>query len=437
MKITVPMVVLAVGLATGAQVFAQAAPKVSTDTRSTTVLSDGKSEVRVESDGTTAKVSLNGKVVATLDMTSGWTEHKVVDANGTVVATLWRPEPGSSAITAALGDHDEPMHTRELSQNAWRSRGVDWSTRLSALANDEEVQEALGKAREEMKLALKRVGREMPKVMVGVTMNDVPAEMLHGKGFDPEKSVLIETVVENGPAAKAGLRSGDVIVAFDGGESADAGAISAALKDNNPGDVVSVTFVRSGETKEATITLEPYQPELFGLQYFGGSGSSAPRWNQFMLDDEDIDRIQAEIAELSAKLASITEELATAVGDRAQELSRMTSTLGAQIAQQAAELARRSAREFKVRLNDLDVNAPRMNVRVVPDGPGGQQEVLVFPAPTPPAAPSGLHTGRTPAPGQTQMQERLDRLEADNAELKAMVRELLEQQKREKSGGNH
>lgn len=434
MKITVPMLVLAVGLATGSQVFAQAAPKVTSDTRSTTVLSDGTSEVRVESDGTTAKVSLNGKVVATLDMTSGWTEHKVVDANGTVVATLWRPEPGSSAITAAMGDHEEPMQNRVLSPNVWRSRGVDWSTRLSALANDEEVQEALGKAREEMKLALQSVGREMPKVMVGVTMNDVPAEMLHGKGFDPEKSVLIETVVENGPAAKAGLRSGDVIVAFDGGASADAGAISAALKDNNPGDLVSVTFVRSGETKEATITLEPYKPELFGLQYFGNNGlTRAPSWNRLMLDDEDVERIQAEIAELSAKLASIAEELTTAVGDRAQELSKMTSTLGAQIAKQATELARRSAREFSVRFGELDKNNNRTVVRTVPDGAGGQQEVLIFPAPTPPSAPSALYTGRTPAPDAAAIKEMDDRI----TRMEALLQKILENQQSSKGGGNH
>ena len=62
-----------------------------------------------------------------------------------------------------------------------------------------------------------------------------------------DTGVRLTGVREGSPAALAGLEAGDVIVAFDGSEVTDLYAYSYALREKNPGDVVSVTILRDGK----------------------------------------------------------------------------------------------------------------------------------------------------------------------------------------------
>jgi putative serine protease PepD len=66
---------------------------------------------------------------------------------------------------------------------------------------------------------------------------------------------LVRSVTANGPAAKAGIKGGDVITAIDGHATAGADAVIAAVRAFQPGDRVSVTYVRNGQSKTVTVTL--------------------------------------------------------------------------------------------------------------------------------------------------------------------------------------
>src|SRR5919204_550720 len=57
------------------------------------------------------------------------------------------------------------------------------------------------------------------------------------------------------PAAKAGLRAGDVITAFDGSAIASPDALQSAVDNHDPGDSVTVTYRRGGATHTARVTL--------------------------------------------------------------------------------------------------------------------------------------------------------------------------------------
>ena len=85
-----------------------------------------------------------------------------------------------------------------------------------------------------------------------------PAGQPSGGGYGPyfgsipdmstmDTGVRLTGVREDSPAARAGLKARDVIVAFDGSEVTDLYAYSYALREKNPGDVVSVTILRDGE----------------------------------------------------------------------------------------------------------------------------------------------------------------------------------------------
>jgi putative serine protease PepD len=72
----------------------------------------------------------------------------------------------------------------------------------------------------------------------------------------------VTTVVAGAPAAKAGLKVGDVITAFDGKTITSADELTAAVTAAKAGEHVTVTVHRDGTTKHVTVTLgvQPSSP---------------------------------------------------------------------------------------------------------------------------------------------------------------------------------
>ena len=58
-----------------------------------------------------------------------------------------------------------------------------------------------------------------------------------------------------GPASKAGLRSGDVIVTFDGRAIATPEELIVAIRSKNVGDRVAIEYIRSGKKYSTSLTL--------------------------------------------------------------------------------------------------------------------------------------------------------------------------------------
>jgi len=71
----------------------------------------------------------------------------------------------------------------------------------------------------------------------------------------PGPGVRVEDVVPGSAAEAAGIRPGDVLVAFDGEPIDGLRAYSDALKTHSPGDTVRLRVVRDGEELELTATL--------------------------------------------------------------------------------------------------------------------------------------------------------------------------------------
>jgi putative serine protease PepD len=65
----------------------------------------------------------------------------------------------------------------------------------------------------------------------------------------------VESVTPGGPADKAGVQDGDIIVEFNGRPVDDATALIVDIRSMNPGDSVDMTVRRGSGTQELTITL--------------------------------------------------------------------------------------------------------------------------------------------------------------------------------------
>ena len=89
---------------------------------------------------------------------------------------------------------------------------------------------------------------------IGVEPRDVTPEIAQTFGLKARSGVVITGVLHNGPAAKAGMEPGDVIVAIGGKavhDSNDLLTLVAALK---PGSVAGFAIDRKGRTLEMNIT---------------------------------------------------------------------------------------------------------------------------------------------------------------------------------------
>jgi hypothetical protein len=72
---------------------------------------------------------------------------------------------------------------------------------------------------------------------------------------EPPKGVRFADVREGSPAAKAGLRGGDILIAFDGKDISNLYDFTYALRDHKPGDLVPVKVLRGDQTIEAKVLL--------------------------------------------------------------------------------------------------------------------------------------------------------------------------------------
>ena len=104
---------------------------------------------------------------------------------------------------------------------------------------------------------------------VGVTTQDVTPALSRRYGLGAARGALIQSVVANGPAARAGLRGstdekvfngvpialgGDLIVGFAGRKVERAADIARIVTDSLlPGETVSVTVIRRGTGKKQTV----------------------------------------------------------------------------------------------------------------------------------------------------------------------------------------
>jgi putative serine protease PepD len=70
-----------------------------------------------------------------------------------------------------------------------------------------------------------------------------------------QPGALISQVTSGSPAERAGLRTGDVVVAIDGQRVQDFSELAARIRAHKPGDRVELTVVRDGNETTVTATL--------------------------------------------------------------------------------------------------------------------------------------------------------------------------------------
>jgi Do/DeqQ family serine protease len=93
------------------------------------------------------------------------------------------------------------------------------------------------------------------RAKLGVTIQLITPDMAQAMNLASTKGALVASVEDGSPAAKAGLKQGDVITQFNGKDVADNNQLRNRVANTLPGTKVPVTVLRDGRTETMDVTL--------------------------------------------------------------------------------------------------------------------------------------------------------------------------------------
>jgi serine protease Do len=91
---------------------------------------------------------------------------------------------------------------------------------------------------------------------LGVTIQDIDENLAKAMHVKPGEGVLVGTVVEGSPAAKSGLKTGDVILDFNSVKVSSSVELRNAIASLTPGSTVKVRVLREGAVRNISLRLE-------------------------------------------------------------------------------------------------------------------------------------------------------------------------------------
>lgn len=96
---------------------------------------------------------------------------------------------------------------------------------------------------------------EVVRGYLGIVIQTLTSELAKSFGLAQTRGILISQVTDNSPAAKAGLKQGDVIVSFQGEPVSDVGDFRNRVSLTPPGSQATLVIYRNGERQEITATI--------------------------------------------------------------------------------------------------------------------------------------------------------------------------------------
>jgi serine protease Do len=90
---------------------------------------------------------------------------------------------------------------------------------------------------------------------LGVAIQDLTPDLAKSFGVKQAKGALVGNVAENSPAERAGLKQGDVIVAYQGKPVEDPAVLQREVTRTPVGTKATLKIIRDGHEQELTVTI--------------------------------------------------------------------------------------------------------------------------------------------------------------------------------------
>jgi len=171
---------------------------------------------------------------------------------------------------------------------------------------------------------LKETGK-VTRGWIGVAIQTVTPDLAQSFGLADEKGALVSEVVKDGPADKAGVKSGDVILEFGGKTIHEMNALPRMVAATPVGKKASVKILRDGKEMVLTVMvdlLKEKEGEGEGARVPDKLGMSASELNGELAAHMGIAETKGVVV-VDVKPGSIAEEAGIAKGDIVKEINGM------------------------------------------------------------------------------------------------------------------
>ena len=116
-----------------------------------------------------------------------------------------------------------------------------------------------------------RTSGKVSRGRIGVVIQEVTKELAESFGLARVQGAIVNAVERGGPADKAGVEAGDVILKFDGKPVTSSSDLPRIVGASKPGTKISMQVWRKGATRELTVVVGETSDEKMAA----GSGKSA------------------------------------------------------------------------------------------------------------------------------------------------------------------
>jgi serine protease Do len=90
---------------------------------------------------------------------------------------------------------------------------------------------------------------------IGVSIQAISKELAESFGLDRPTGALVNAVDASGPADKAGIKAGDIILAVEGKKIEQSVDLPRVIGEAKPGDSLRLSIFRKGEARDLTVTI--------------------------------------------------------------------------------------------------------------------------------------------------------------------------------------
>ncbi len=154
------------------------------------------------------------------------------------------------------------------------------------------------------------------RAYLGLSLTQMTPELREFFGASKDSGILVSQVAADSPAAKAGVRVGDVVAGVDGKTVASQRDLLRAMKDKHAGDSVRLDVIRGKARQSIVATAEeremPEMPFKFDLgqlnKEFNTQVMASPGWKAHVITP-DAEELRTRIQELEKRLQELEKKL--------------------------------------------------------------------------------------------------------------------------------
>ncbi|MBL8340015.1 MAG: DegQ family serine endoprotease [Rubrivivax sp.] len=123
---------------------------------------------------------------------------------------------------------------------------------------------------------LRQFGRVI-RGRIGVQIAPVTKEVAESIGLGAPRGALVQSVEKDGPADKAGVEAGDIILRVDGRAVEKSGDLPRIIGGTKPGSKSSLQVFRRGNMRDHTVTVAEFEPDRSARRPAASEPGAAPQ----------------------------------------------------------------------------------------------------------------------------------------------------------------